>query len=59
MSEEYINGVKIERLPTYGRPLSYKTRKQRGYSNSIQVTESEKKKLEKIAHVLKEKEVKK
>lgn len=29
MTEEYEeNGIKIQRLPTYGQPLSVKTRKQ-------------------------------
>lgn len=34
MDDEYINGIKIQRLPTYGNALSIKTRKQ-GRTKSI------------------------
>lgn len=56
MNDEYIDGVKIQRLPTYGKPLSYKTRKQRGSDQYLNVSEAEKKKLVKIAEILKEKD---
>ena len=40
MSEETLDGVKIQKLPTYGRPYSIKTRKQgrRGAIDGLQGT---------------------
>lgn len=47
-------GVKIQKLPTYGKPLSYKTRKQRGYYDDTGLALNTKKgqKLLKIAKIL-------
>jgi len=52
MTEEYINGVKIQKLPTYGKPLSYKTRKQRGHSADLVVSDKEKKKIKELVKIL-------
>lgn len=54
MSEE-INGVKIQKIPTMGKPLSLKGTRFRPSGLDIKVSDSKKKKLEKIKRVLSEK----
>lgn len=53
MNEENLNGIKIQKLPTYGRPLSLKTSRQMGAYRELAVSEKEKKKLRQIQAILK------
>jgi hypothetical protein len=53
--DEYINGVKIQKLPTRGRPMSYKTSK---WKPTLNVSANDLKALQKTIRAAEEKEKK-
>lgn len=55
MTDE-INGVKIERLPTVGKPLSLKGTRYRPSMHDLKVDKAKEQKLKKLKKVLSEAE---